>query len=228
MSETINLNNEFKGDPTAKNYYDRLGVSPDASLEEIKAAFHLGQKKHHPDKNPNNDKEANEDSKNLNEAFTTLIDSIKRKSYDQMIGSDQPEKTQGEEDEEEKLFVSLVADIMVAENLEVIVNTLNAFLMANFEKKLIKFPKDYYDDTAVELFMSLRGFLNGKFTLKTVGFRKKNYSFFTKRIYSKIVEWEKTITKENKPASIWNKIRQFLTVNSKSKDASSLSQDDKN
>ena len=145
-----------------------------------------------------------------------------------MIGSDQPEKTQGEEDEEEKLFDSLVADIMVAKNLEVIVNTLNAFLMANFEKSLIKFPKDYYDDTAVELFMSLKGFLNGKFTLKTVGFRKKNYSFFTKRIYSKIVKWEKTITKENKPASIWSIIRQFLTVNSKSKDASSLSQDDKN
>lgn len=64
-----------------KNYYDILGVSKDASTEEIKNAYRRLAKKYHPDKNPG-DKTAEEKFKEISEAYTVLIDPGKRKKYD--------------------------------------------------------------------------------------------------------------------------------------------------
>src|SRR5208283_5203136 len=55
-----------------KNYYDILGISKTASLEEIKKAYRELIKKHHPDANPHNQKAAHEMSQLLNEAYSFL------------------------------------------------------------------------------------------------------------------------------------------------------------
>ncbi len=69
-----------------KDYYAILGVSPDASEEEIKRAFRRLALKYHPDRNPG-DKTAEEKFKEINEAYQVLSDPEKRARYDQLRAS---------------------------------------------------------------------------------------------------------------------------------------------
>jgi curved DNA-binding protein len=65
-----------------KDYYDILGLSKTATQKEIRSAFRKLAAKYHPDRNPD-DSSAEEKFKELNEAYTVLSDSEKRKFYDQ-------------------------------------------------------------------------------------------------------------------------------------------------
>ena len=62
-------------------YYDRLGVSKDASQDEIKRAYRKMSKKYHPD--INKEPGAEEKYKEIQEAYETLSDDQKRAAYDQ-------------------------------------------------------------------------------------------------------------------------------------------------
>lgn len=65
-----------------KDYYKTLGVSKDASQDEIKKAYRKLAVKYHPDKNP--DKAAEEKFKDIAEAYEVLKDPEKRKRYDEL------------------------------------------------------------------------------------------------------------------------------------------------
>ena len=67
--------------PTQRDYYDILGVSRDASADEIKKAYRQTALKYHPDRNPG-DREAEEQFKEAAEAYEVLSDREKRKIYD--------------------------------------------------------------------------------------------------------------------------------------------------
>ena len=60
-----------------KDYYKTLGVSKDASKEDIKKAFRRLAHEHHPDKGGNAEK-----FKEVSEAYSTLSDDNKRAQYD--------------------------------------------------------------------------------------------------------------------------------------------------
>ncbi len=68
---------------TTKDYYRILGVSEDASLEEIKKAYRKLAKQYHPDAN-RDDPNAGERFKEISQAYGVLSDSDKRKKYDRM------------------------------------------------------------------------------------------------------------------------------------------------
>ena len=65
----------------AKDYYETLGVSKDATADDIKKAYRVLVKKYHPDLHPG-DKECAERFKEINEANEVLSDEKKRKQYD--------------------------------------------------------------------------------------------------------------------------------------------------
>lgn len=65
----------------AKDYYEILGVSKDATADDIKKAYRAQVKKCHPDLHPGDEKAA-EKFKELNEANEVLSDEKKRKNYD--------------------------------------------------------------------------------------------------------------------------------------------------
>lgn len=66
-----------------KDYYKILGVTKNASQDEIKKAYRKLAVKYHPDKNPN-DKTIEEKFKEINEANEVLSNVEKRKKYDEV------------------------------------------------------------------------------------------------------------------------------------------------
>jgi hypothetical protein len=64
-----------------RNYYDILGVSKDASQDEIKKSFRNLALKYHPDKNGNSEESKQRFTKII-EAYEVLSDEQARKNYD--------------------------------------------------------------------------------------------------------------------------------------------------
>jgi molecular chaperone DnaJ len=69
---------------TTKDYYRILGVPRDASVKDIKKAFHKLAIKYHPDHNPDN-KDAENKFKEINEANSVLSDKKKKANYDRIM-----------------------------------------------------------------------------------------------------------------------------------------------
>jgi len=65
-----------------KDYYRVLGVNRGASQEEIKRAFRRLALRYHPDRNPQDQKQAEERFKEINEAYEVLSDEARRRQYD--------------------------------------------------------------------------------------------------------------------------------------------------
>ena len=64
-----------------QDHYELLCIAPSASAREIKEAYRNLAFRYHPDRNSAS-QEANETMQEINEAYTTLSDPIKRREYD--------------------------------------------------------------------------------------------------------------------------------------------------
>ena len=74
-----------------ENHYQVLGISPSASIEDIKKAYFSLAKKYHPD---SGDQTEVKHFYAVSEAYKTLSDEVKRRIYDSEIGLEKPlEKT---------------------------------------------------------------------------------------------------------------------------------------
>jgi molecular chaperone DnaJ len=65
-----------------RDFYEVLGVTKTASVEEIKSAYRKSALKWHPDRNPDNKEEAEIRFRECTEAYSVLSDSQKRQIYD--------------------------------------------------------------------------------------------------------------------------------------------------
>ena len=83
-----------------KDYYEILGVQPNADKKVIQQTFRQLARKHHPDVNPGN-KEAEEKFKTINEAYQVLSDVKQRKKYDELrVQYQQWQKTGGKQQQD--------------------------------------------------------------------------------------------------------------------------------
>jgi len=73
-----------EADINSDDYYRVLGVSRDADTRTIKKAYRKLAVKHHPDRNPDNPKAAEERFKRIGEAYEVLSDEKKRNIYNQV------------------------------------------------------------------------------------------------------------------------------------------------
>jgi molecular chaperone DnaJ len=71
------------------NYYSVLGVSREASEEDIKKAYRRLVFQHHPDRNPGS-AGAEEKIREINEAYEVIGDAESRKTYDRLHWGDEP------------------------------------------------------------------------------------------------------------------------------------------
>lgn len=69
-----------------KDYYYFLGISQNASAEDIKKAYRKLSLKYHPDKN-DNDEFFSDRFREIKEAYETLTDTDRRRLYDQNLDS---------------------------------------------------------------------------------------------------------------------------------------------
>ena len=63
-----------------QDYYSVLGITANADIKEISQAYRKLAFQYHPDRNQN-DPEANRKMQEINEAYATLADPKKRRSY---------------------------------------------------------------------------------------------------------------------------------------------------
>ena len=71
------------------DYYRILGVSREASDEDIKKAYRKLVFQHHPDRNPDS-KDAEAKIREINAAYEIVGDTEKRRSYDRLFWGDEP------------------------------------------------------------------------------------------------------------------------------------------
>lgn len=78
-------------DRNNKSYYARLGVSENATTDEIKTAYRKLALQHHPDRNPGN-MQAETRFREVTEAYEILRDPEQRSKYDATLSHHTPEQ----------------------------------------------------------------------------------------------------------------------------------------
>src|SRR5438477_3868506 len=73
-----------------RDYYEVLGVTRTAAVDEIKSAYRKAALKWHPDRNPENKAEAEVKFRECTEAYSVLSDAQKRQIYDTYGHADFP------------------------------------------------------------------------------------------------------------------------------------------
>jgi DnaJ-class molecular chaperone len=128
-----------------KDYYAILGLSPEATEEEIKKAYRRLALQYHPDRNPGN-RQAEEKFKEISEAYAVLIDQRKRNEYDQFRTADgHTQSGRGFDYSPEDLFRDIFRDPRI--------NVLFQELSREFRASGLRFDEQFFS----RLFGSGRG-----------------------------------------------------------------------
>lgn len=90
-----------------KNYYQILGVLDDAEDVVIRAAYKALAQKYHPDRWKGSQADATARMSEINRAYETLVDPVKRAKYDETIDRSSYEEDQDQNINEEELISDL-------------------------------------------------------------------------------------------------------------------------
>ncbi|MFQ5883196.1 MAG: DnaJ domain-containing protein [Candidatus Methylomirabilales bacterium] len=131
-----------------KDYYRVLGVSPEASPEEIKRAYRRLALASHPDRNPG-DRTAEERFKKISEAYGVLVDPEKRRQYDTFRQAGFPPGDAGFGYRQEDIFRDVFTDPTASAIFDE--------LRREFQRMGFRFDDRFFDQT----FFGGRGFLFG-------------------------------------------------------------------
>lgn len=102
------------------SYYDILGIPKDADPKQISGAYKKLAKKWHPDKNPDNQKEAEEKFKTISEAYEILSNPEKREIYDKHGKKGLSDN--GMEFDPTEFFKNLFGHVQEQATLQIVVN----------------------------------------------------------------------------------------------------------
>lgn len=131
-----------------KDYYRVLGVSPEASPEEIKRAYRRLALESHPDRNPG-DRMAEERFKEISEAYGVLVDPEKRRQYDTFRRAGFPPGDAGFRYRQEDIFRDVFTDPTASAIFDE--------LRREFQRMGLRFDDRFFDQT----FFGGRGFVFG-------------------------------------------------------------------
>ena len=157
------------------NYYEMLGVKPNASQATIKGAFRRLVKEFHPDLNRNRKRWAEAKFKAVSEAYKTLSDSVRRLAYDRLVfGGPAPGHSESND-----LYSKLQKDIgfQARRVLADLLNNHSERAVRTYERLC----RDVGDFDLLH-FMSLKDYLDTKFLLaeayEAQGHIRKALSFY--------------------------------------------------
>ena len=121
-----------------KDYYKILEVDSDASNERIRKSYRKLALKYHPDRNPGNSA-AEEQFKEIAEAYGVLADPVKRAEYDQWLKTGAREGTTGQSFRysQEEIFQDLFRDPRF--------NRVFQDLFSEFDKAGFRFDQRFFD-----------------------------------------------------------------------------------
>ncbi len=162
-----------------KNYYQVLGVSQSASLEEIKKKYRELARRYHPDKDGGSEVRFKE----INEAYAVLIDSFKKADFDQNFkDSAEPKTAKSSKQNAEPTTFDYLAAISRA------ILTILAGALGGFIFEFILFSLNRGQAFKVTLFYPgiFWGVLLGIFLGIDLNFKVEGFleSIFLKRVFS--------------------------------------------
>jgi DnaJ-class molecular chaperone len=131
-----------------KDYYRLLGVSVEATPEEIKRAYRRLALEYHPDRNQG-DRQAEERFKEISEAYGVLIDKKKRRQYDSFRGAGFQPGDAGFRYRQEDIFRDVFSDPSASAIFDE--------LRREFQRMGIRFDDRFFQQT----FFGGRGFVFG-------------------------------------------------------------------
>ena len=193
------------------DYYALLGVSPEASAEDIKKAYRKQALLHHPDRNPEQRESAEARFKELTQAYAVLMDPAKRRTYDHQRNFESRQQAgqrtyaTGRSGQGHASFEDIFRDIL--NNPEA--RRLFAEMQREFAQKGMRFDSSFLDN----LFFGGRGFFfGGIFTFGPQGakayWRTKASSGFDSHVQSNSRTGGKPRIAAKKKPGLWQKIGQ--------------------
>lgn len=183
---------------SAKDYYRVLGISPDATPDEIKRAYRRLALESHPDRN-RDDRQAEERFKEISEAYGVLIDPEKRHQYDTFRRAGFPSGDAGFRYRQEEILRDVFSDPFASAVFDE--------LRREFQRLGFRFDDRFFQQT----FFGGRGFIFGGVFVMGPGGRVFSRTLRREPVERKTQEKDRPALTGGLLKTVGRKLKGFLT-----------------